>query len=367
MKKSGFSWLAVIIIALVITGICSPFIFQLGMKYANKDEEKQDKEETKEDLNWIQKNQAMSMAWLDNNLLVLTKDGKKIKINSQELDRNTKLFYLDDKIYAFSFGGNDGSELGYFDLNNNKNYTLIKSFTRETIPESLIVVKNHAYITLAGKNYIIDYDLEEEKDTKLYYFDDYFSVAGHGSFMLYYVNNQVYYLTRGTPGRDPNFGSIDLETGEKEKITNTGYVKFIYHNKFVFNHDYYDKNEYKTEYYEYDTNTKKITKISGSHLDGGGSIEDSMIVPVNDYYIYTTGDGELYQFKDGEEEKLIDVDLFPYTFVKVSEKEILLSEGGLCEMSDCNFKQYIYNIQNNKLKETKDYSDVYYESVEYFE
>ena len=358
-------WVVLVMVVICIL-IITPLCFWLGKQFANKDEKKN--EESKEvSSTWVEKNKAMSMAWNDNKIVVLTTDGKEIEIDAKDLDSNTKTFFTDEKLYTYSYGPDKGeSILGYIDFNDDYKYTQLATFERTTIPESVIVVEDHAYISLAGKKYVIDYDLKEKKDTKLNYFDDYFNIAGHGSFMLYYVNNQVYYLTRGTIGEEPHFGTIDLATGKKQNIEVNGYVNYVYDNKFIFNYDYYRGNEYVVQYYEYDTETKKVNKISGVHLDGGASAEQSFIMPFGDAYVYMSGDQKIYKYEDGKDKELEEIGIYSFDVYKISEDEILLLEGGLCELDDCEFKQYIYNVKEDKLEETTDYTDKYYNVFAYF-
>lgn len=353
----------VLVIAILCIMIIGPLCFWLGKQFSNKEDvkDKEQKEETVEVADdWIRENKVMSIAAAGKNFVFLTEDGKEIRLDDRDAYDNIEYFYTDKKVYTYDFSGenNYSSELGYFDLNDNNKYKKIASLKKETIPESIIVLKDHVYISLAGKKYIIDYDLKENESTELYYFDDYFSIAGHGSFLLYAVDGQAYYMTRGTTESEPEFGSIDLETGKKEKITNVGYVNYIYRGKFVFNHDYYENSKYMTTYYEYDTKTKKVSPISEPHVDFGGSIYDSMIIPVDDYYIYYTGDA-IYKYENGKEEKLLngpDEGNFD-SFVKTSKDTITLYEGGRCEfeenLDECNYKVYIYNIKDNKLERAK--------------
>ncbi len=357
--------LAIAIICILIIG---PLCFWFGKQFANK-EDKKDEAKTQDTSTWVGKNKAMALAWNDDNkLIVLTTDGKEIEIDAKDLGSYTKTFYKDEKLYTYSFGPEKGdSFLGYIDFNDDYKFTKLATFKRVTIPESIIVVDDHAYITLAGQRYIIDYNLKEKKESKLNYFDDYFDVAGHGSFMLYYVNDQVYYLTRGTVDEDPHFGSIDLATGKKQKIDVNGYVNYTYDNKFIFNEDFYQGNKYVVQYYEYDTETKKVSKISGVHLESGASADESFIMPFGDSYIYPSGDQKLYQFENGKDKELVELEINSFDVYKISEDEIVLLEGGLCELDECDFKQFIYNVKEDELTETTDYTDKYYTVIHYFE
>ena len=360
----------VLVIAILCIAIIGPLCFWLGKQFSNKEDVKDEKkEETKEVANtWVAKNKAMSIGYKNSDIVIIKEDGSEIIIDTKDLNSNTELFYDDGKVYTFDFGKDGGkSQLGYFDLNDNNKFVAVAEFARKTIPESIIVLNDHAYISLAGQKAIIDYDFKEKESTELFYFDDYFSRAGHGSFLLYAVDGQAYYLTRGTVNEEPEFGSIDLETGKKVKITDVGYVNYIHDGKFVFNHDAYEGDKYTTVFYEYDTNTKKVSVISGTHADIGGSIDDTLIIPVDDYYIYSTVDG-IYKYQDGKEEKLVSLeDNYFGTFVKTSSNTALLIDNGPCGTPECaDIDRYlIYDIKDKEVKKTSDYDDVYYSKMTY--
>lgn len=298
----------------------------------------------------------------DQKIYGITDNNKEIELlDISEYNGGVVYTYINSKLYLYlqKYQENkpysNNSILGYIDLNSsNYNLTTLTHVEDEGYPNSIAILDNTIYYTSSASKIIYNYNIDTKEKSTL----TINNLNNNYSINLYSIeNNTLIYSNPGSTNEKPKIGIIDINLSTNQELVTNSIIEYIYNNKIIYKKYNSEKNFSQWKYYEYDVANSQTRQISDITTSNQG-IYNSLIVPVEDYYIYVN-ENALYKYIDNQDEKIIELDGSIDNIILMGDKTLNIEY-----IDDLN-QQYKYlnlNLDNLTTKETTEnnYSKVLY-------
>lgn len=239
-----------------------------------------------------------------------TNNGEKVKLIDITNYDDAKYTYNDGKLYLYleTIIGDDGGDparlinrctIGYINLEEKNNeFIQLKSIDDFNV-DSIAAANNNIYLVSDSKIY--GYNIEKDNLSTMDNIDYNYKNAN-----LFTLSNEMLgYFTEKAYEGYYSVGTINLKTNTKKEISSNANFQFVYDNKIIYK-EYVEKNNYsKWKYYEYNIEDENKKQISDTV--SGFSMDNQLIVPFNNYYIFADNN-VLYKHLNDNTEKLYEFD-----------------------------------------------------------
>ena len=306
-------------------------------------------------------------------ICAVTNNGNEIELlDVSEYNGGTKYTYSSGKLYLYLYKYTPGKvdvntgktiqevasyiTLGYIDLNNdNYSFTKLADINAEGLPSSIAVINNNIYFTSSAFDGIYKYNI----DTKNFSASNDFNFDDKKRINLYTISNdKLAYSTSGTASESPTIGIIDIKSNTKKEISSNATFEYVYNGNIIYTQYDAVNNYSKWKYYEYNANNERKKQISDS-TSSDRSIDNSFIIPVNNYYVYVN-ENTLYKYENSQSQKIYEFEGGIDSINLISSKTLNIVYGagtgtaakyGVFDLSELKF---------NNIKDENSYSKVIY-------